>query len=48
MAEYLFPKISLQQVQFITKFAVPISGRGNKYRFLIKLTEAKDKEKQAN
>ena len=28
MAEYLFPKISLQQVQFITKFAVPIFGRG--------------------
>ena len=45
MAEYLFPKISLQQVQFITKFAVPIFGRGSKYRFLVKLTEANDKRK---
>ena len=45
MAENLFPKISLQQVQFITKFAVPVFGRGSKYRFLIKLTEANDKRK---
>ena len=45
MVEYLFPKISLQQVQFITNFAVPIFGRGSKYRFLIKLT-ATDKSRQ--
>ena len=45
MAEYLFPKISLQQVQFITKFVVPIFGRESKYRFLIKLTKANDKRK---